>query len=431
MSSRRKLPTGVPASLKFGSVSFRVFTTKEGRFGFRYKSGSSWKQAIRSDLRHLRADAERIALSITNAETEALDVDASDRRIYVAAREVLAPMGVDVDRAARILRDAADAAGGVDRIVEACKWFGRVQPTAAAVQVAVVIEEYIRKLRSDGQSAIYIEKMEADLEAFSAAFPREIASCRTKEIDDWLLSREVGPRRRRNLLGKIVSLFNFARRRNYLPETLKTEAEKTTRPKVPREAPKIYSPDELNLLIVQCYQEPDARYGRKGYEDFVAPLVIGAFAGLRWAEIQSLDWQRDILWDEGYISVGDENKTGHRQPPIHPNLAKWLAPYRGRMGAVCPFARPDNIIRRLGMRAGLPVGGRRYANALRHSYVSYRMAITKNAPLVAEECGHSISELKRSYLRRQLEAAARKWFAIEPGEAANVIPLPFSIATTR
>jgi integrase len=177
---------------------------------------------------------------------------------------------------------------------------------------------------------------------------------------------------------------------------------------------------------------PDKRNGRKDYESFIPSLVIGAFAGLRWAEIQNLDWQRDILWDEGFICVGDENKTGHRQPPIHPNLAKWLAPYKGSMGPVCPFSRPDNVMRRLGIRAGLPVGGRRYANALRHSYVSYRMAIKKNAPLVSEECGHSIAELRKSYLRRQLEPAAVKWFAIEPGEKGNVIQMPlFSIAPTR
>jgi hypothetical protein len=133
-----------------------------------------------------------------------------------------------------VLRDAAAAAGGVDRIIEACKWFGRVQPVASAITVPALIEEYIRKLRSDGQSNIYVEKMEADLNTFAISFPREIASCRSKEIDDWLLARNVGLRRRRNLLGKITSLFNFARLRNYLPENLKTEAEKISSPNASR-----------------------------------------------------------------------------------------------------------------------------------------------------------------------------------------------------
>jgi integrase len=361
-----------------------------------------------------------MAFAILKDDASAAGIDSQDRRIYISARDSLAPLGLDVDRGARILVDAAKSAGGIDRVLEACRWFNRAQPNLRSLSTSEVVARFLRKLRADGASDIYISKMEDDLEKFVGRFPGMIGDYQAHEIDDWLLSLGIGMRRRRNFLTKLRTAFNFARDNGALPESFRTEVEKIKLPPIKRRAPAIYTPQEFRLILLQCYRTADRRSGRLDYSEFIPALTIGAFAGLRWAEIQRLDWQRDVHFDHGIIDVGDENKTGHRQVPILPNLAAWLRPWQGSLGKVCPFGRPDNIIHRLGKRAGLPVGARRYANALRHSYVSYRMAITKNAPVVSEECGHSIAELKKSYLRRQLEPAAVAWFEFAPDVDDNV-----------
>ena len=414
------MTTPARGKLKYGSVSFDLFEARDGRIGFRYKLGSRWRQCLRRDLSRLKRDAERIALALLNAETAAADITAEDRRIFIAAREHLAPIGLDVDRAARLLTEAAKNAGGIDRVVEASRWFNRAQPAARAIATADVTARFIRKLRADGRSEIYVKKMRQDLDKFCARFPDIISAPRAPEIDDWVSSIASGLRRRRNLLAKLRTLFNFARDNGALPENFRTEAEKIKLPPIKRRPPAMYTPHEFRLLMLQCYRPANRRSGRKDYSDFIPPLAIGAFAGLRWSEIRNLDWQRDVHFEHRVIDVGDENKTGHRQVPIHDNLFAWLSPWRGSSGPVCPFTRPDNSLRRLAERAGLPVGNRRYANALRKSYVSYRMAITKNAPAVSEETGHSVSELKKTYLRRQLEAAGIEWFAFAPDVEDNV-----------
>ncbi len=64
-------------------------------------------------------------------------------------------------------------------------------------------------------------------------------------------------------------------------------------------------------------------------------------------------------------------------------------------------------------------------NALRHSYASYRFALTNAAGRVAGECGNSAAVIHRHYRELVKLADAERWFAVKPdGEAANVVTMP-------
>lgn len=63
-------------------------------------------------------------------------------------------------------------------------------------------------------------------------------------------------------------------------------------------------------------------------------------------------------------------------------------------------------------------------NALRHSFVSYRVADIGNIPQVAMESGHTVRELQTDYLEVVDKDAARQWFAIKPTKPQNVVALP-------
>lgn len=422
MRERIPLPKGVPKTLRFQSIAFDVTALGDGRLAIAYYDGSRRIVVKRRTIEELKAEAERVAVAILNADTAALDMNADERRIYVSARGILSPLDLAVDAGARILAESAKLVGGPQRIVEACRWYSRQRHELRGTTAAEVSAHFIRNLRADALSAVYVDGMEDDLARFISRFPEALSIRQASEMADWLIQLFPGQRRRRNMRDKLVALFNFARDNNYLPEGLLTEAEKVKRPKVLRKAPAIYSPEEVELFITQCSQLADIKIGRKDYGDFIPPVTIAAFAGLRWTEILNLDWS-DIHWEDRVIEVGDENKTGFRKVPIQPNLMAWLAPYRTRTGPVCLFKRPDHIIRRIGSRAGLKVGGRRYANAFRHSYVTYRVAVTKDMPLVSTESGHSVPELRKSYNRSSLETVGKKYFAITR-DANNVLQMP-------
>ena len=56
-------------------------------------------------------------------------------------------------------------------------------------------------------------------------------------------------------------------------------------------------------------------------------------------------------------------------------------------------------------------------NALRHSYISYRVADTKNVAQVALEAGNSPQMIFQHYRELVQPKEAKAWFAIEPKEA--------------
>src|SRR5262249_32692141 len=64
-------------------------------------------------------------------------------------------------------------------------------------------------------------------------------------------------------------------------------------------------------------------------------LTLGAFAGIRHAEIQRLEWN-DIRFDDAMITIGaSKAKTASRRlVPIVPNLREWLMKHRQKSGLV-------------------------------------------------------------------------------------------------
>ena len=62
-------------------------------------------------------------------------------------------------------------------------------------------------------------------------------------------------------------------------------------------------------------------------------------------------------------------------------------------------------------------------NGLRHSFVSFRLADTQNAPQVALEAGNSPQVVFRHYRELVKPESAKTYFAISPEQPANVLTL--------
>ena len=65
-------------------------------------------------------------------------------------------------------------------------------------------------------------------------------------------------------------------------------------------------------------------------------------------------------------------------------------------------------------------------NALRHSFISYRLGIVKDVGQVALEAGNSASMIFKHYRQLVTETAAKEWFGILPPtrDGADIIPMP-------
>ena len=63
-------------------------------------------------------------------------------------------------------------------------------------------------------------------------------------------------------------------------------------------------------------------------------------------------------------------------------------------------------------------------NALRHSFISYRVADTQNVNQTALECGNSPAVIFKHYRELVRPAEAKKWFGIAPDADGKVTVIP-------
>jgi integrase len=149
-------------------------------------------------------------------------------------------------------------------------------------------------------------------------------------------------------------------------------------------------------------------------------LAVGAFAGLRDAEIKRLDWS-EVDLARGHIEVkAAKAKSARRRiVPVQPNLAAWLRPYATAQGAVVP-QNARGKLDRVRKEAGLTCWPK---NGLRHSFASYRLAAIHDAPRVASELGHTTPQLLYSTYRELVlpEEAEGYWKIAPAAETKNVL----------
>src|SRR5262249_57890698 len=129
-----------------------------------------------------------------------------------------------------------------------------------------------------------------------------------------------------------------------------------------------------------------ARLLENAAPELVPFIAIGAFAGLRRAELERLDWQ-EVDLGSGLIEVtASKAKSARRRfVKIQPNLGRWLQPHAQLSGKVTPPA-----YRVLLESARKAAGIQQWPhNPLRHGFASFHLARFNNAALHAVELGET------------------------------------------
>ncbi len=226
------------------------------------------------------------------------------------------------------------------------------------------------------------------------------ATLTTREIDQCISGLGLGPQRQNNYRTILCSLFSYALSRGYVQSHPVMTIEKE---KVVGDAPGIFTPDEVNGLL---------NAAREHVPDFLGFLAIGAFAGLRMAEIERLTWS-DIELDGGFVHVGAKKaKSARRQLiQIEWNLRRWLEVAPRERESIAPLNLRVRLLeaRKAARLKHWPLNG------LRHSYASYHLAHFKDAARLALEMGHTDTSMIFGHYRElvRTEEAARYW-TIEP-----------------
>jgi integrase len=155
----------------------------------------------------------------------------------------------------------------------------------------------------------------------------------------------------------------------------------------------------------------------------VAPcIVLSAFAGLRAEEIMRLEWS-DVERRPGFIEVAAHKaKTATRRiVPIVDSLSRWLAIAPRNGERVWPRSKAwyFEALRNAAASAGITWK----QNALRHSFISYRLAEIQDVNRVALEAGNSPQMIFRHYRELATPEQAHTWFTIVPEAQEKVVSM--------
>lgn len=406
-----------PLEVRAGSVTVKIYSTQSAGYDEHvvcWYLGADRKRKKFSDLAEAKDYAHQVAAKLANNEAEVLQLSPEDQRIYVDARQTLQHCGVSLDIAVRQFKQAHDLLEGHPLLDAVRYWKKHQGKTITEKNAPDVAQMLLNALKADGYGEDHIQEMSRFLKKFSEKFPGKISDVTPAEIDDFLRGLQVSGSSRNIYRRKLVTLFNFARRNRFLADE-RTAADNSSKAKDSGHDIEIYSTDEMTQLL------ENASPGILPY------VILSGFCGLRPAEIRRLDW-RDINFKENYVQVSSgKSKTRiQRYAPLSANAKAWLKPISKAEGQVLTLVEWQHAILRLAKKA--KVNWKR--NALRHSWVSYRLALTQNPNQTALEAGHTVKVQERDYRRPLTKANGKKWFSILP-KHRNIIVLPKAASIQR
>jgi integrase len=337
------------------------------------------------------AEAMRQKTLLERHSREAIGLSQREMSDFISVRNKLAEYGKSINDAGAFFVDHMER-------IRRCK-----------VTVAQLADEVLKAKRRDGMSEAYLSDLKIRLARFCRDFGnRPIAGVTVEELDNWLRSLEGSPKSRANYRANVGVLFSYATKRRMLESNPILH---TAKPKLPDNPPEIFTVDELRALLEAAnHIAPEV----------VPMLAIGAFAGVRAAEIKRLDWH-EIDLARGHIEIKSAKAKSARRRiiQIQPNLADWLRPYAAMKGSVVPEGALGklDLVRKAARLSRWP------NNGLRHSFASYRLAACYDAPRVAGELGHTNPQMLYSTYREVVlpEEAERYWELVPKAKAENVV----------
>lgn len=414
-----------PMEVRIRSSMVRIYkVVNKGRTSFTlaYYSKGRRKLAMFSVLDDALAEADAKVAAMERGEVDVVPFGSEDRMAYSIARDALKPTGVALMVAAEEYAAAFKILGGRASLLEAAREFARRSlHTLPDKMVAEAVAEMFTARKQDGTGEAYQKVLRIHLGQFAAAFRCQVRSVTPAQVGDYLRSLPVAPRSRNNARATLGAFFKFCKERGWLPRdhdgiTLVPKAKEVSG------EIEIFTPAEMR------------RYLRAARLELVPFLAIGGFAGLRSAEIERLDWSEVHLADRFIEVKAAKAKTASRRiVPITENLAAWLAACARPEGPVLSFKNMAKQLGRLVAETAAAMAQERDAepvraggksgigpelewkkNALRHSFISYRVAAIQNVNQVALEAGNSAAMIFKHCRELVRPAAAQEWFGILP-----------------
>jgi integrase len=375
---------------------YRSVNRGKAMYQLAYYFGGRRVQKNFADKSEAKRVAKQILGELTN-DSEAVEAMATpELESLVAARKVLASgyaLHVAVEEHAQSVTKLGKAT-----LREAVEFFLRHNRSdVPRLPLIEISEQFGASREQSGLSPHYVFLCRKFTRKLAEAFPGLcLSDLTTAALDKWLGGLKLGATTKNDMRRVLGTCGNWAETHGHLlkgsspfPGMVRYKEEKAS--------VSIFTPEQIASLL------------KKADATLRPYLALGAFAGLRTAELQRLDWS-EIDLDRGFITVAaSKAKTRRRRlVPISENLKLWLTPIRQASGPICVHTCAQHAAR-------TKCEGFTWAkNGLRHSFISYRLAILHDTARVALEAGNSPQVIFGHYRELVTPEAAKAWFEVQP-----------------
>jgi integrase len=300
--------------------------------------------------------------------------------------------------------------GGKATVEDALKFYlDSLKRRHKSIKISILIENLIDQVKRNGAGMRQVYTLQNRLNRFDAQY-RDWLACdfNTEVIDEFLEDLRLAPRTTLHYRAALFQLFKYAQKRGAAELN---PVEDAFKPKAGVSEIGFLKPKEVRALLAHATEE------------ILAGLAIGFFAGVRKAELDRMDWN-EIDFTQGHIEVtARKSKTASRRIiPMQANLRKWLQLHRKISGPIMPTEMVwRNRLADVMKAAELEEWPH---NAPRHSFASYRLADTQDAPKVSLELGHDRPETLFEHYRALVTAqSAKAYWKIAPVSGKKIIRL--------
>jgi integrase len=427
--------------VRFRHITVKVYRKSPKYPFYRIAYRADGKRVVRNfkRLNLAKAEAVKKARELAQGNDTAAALTKKDAQSYRFALLKLAELrtGIDHPDSALSLEDAiieyvaAKRLLQNTRLADAVNGFLSTAATVRRVNLKTTADEFLaerdsRTKSEDGKRAALSPRMAYQdrrrMKKFTTAFATfDVCDLRPEHLDLFFAEhlKDLAPRTRNHFRSTLTVFFKWCVRKSYLAENHSLRKSNGLCPdgKAKETADagevEVYTAKEFAALLSTA-QGP-----------LQALIAIGGLAGLRTEELLRLTWS-DVWRRPGFIEVvGRKAKTRQRRLiPMLPALTAWLSSFldlkEGKLWAG-KFVSYHEHMRELHTAAEVP----RRDNALRHGFVSHRLAAIHNEHQVAAECGTSATMIHRHYRELVTPQEAKEWFNVLPaGAVENVLPAP-------
>ena len=342
---------------------------------------------------------------------DAVQLTGKDRLAYGRALDAIKDFGIPLDSAAIDYAEARKVLGGYS-LSDAARFFMRHHGRGITGKLlAAAVEAFKAEKQAEGRSKLYLDDLRYRLDDFAKAFNVEVRQLTPADVREFLSGLRFSARSFNNHRRALQTFFRFCHAHGWLSKETDLLESVGKRREAAAEI-EVFTAKELRKLLNAATAK------------VATCIALQGFAGIRSEELLRLTWA-DVERRNGFIeiSAGKAKTAQRRLIPIVESLAAWLADAPRNGERIWPHSKPFLFESMRDTAAKTEVDWK--TNGLRHSFITYRLAATKDVAAVSLEAGNSSSMIFRHYRELATEAEAAEWFGILPAtaKAGNVVRL--------